>query len=242
MIINQTLARHRFPDEDPVGKRIRFDEMMAWTPWVEIVGVAGDVKEHGLGQPVGDEIYGVFREGFANHLIARTALDPKGMAAAIRAAVHDVDPLVAIDQVDTVERAQYDSMASPRLMTLLLGIFAGLAVVISCSGIAAVMALTVSQRTREIGIRMALGAKSTSVVSMVLRQGLALVFAGTALGMAGAAALTRLLSSFLYGTSPTDLVTFAAVSVLFLIVTAIACFIPARLVTRIDPLIALRQE
>jgi ABC-type antimicrobial peptide transport system permease subunit len=144
--------------------------------------------------------------------------------------------------VDTVERAQYDSMASPRLMTLLLGIFAGLAVQISCSGIAAVMALSVSQRTREIGIRMALGARSSSVVNMMLRQGLALVLAGTALGMAGAAVLTRLLSSFLYGTSPTDLVTFAAVSLLFLIVTAIACFIPARLVTRIDPLVALRQE
>ena len=127
-------------------------------------------------------------------------------------------------------------------MSLLLAIFAGLAVVISCSGIAAVMALAVSQRTREIGIRTALGARGGSVVSMVLRQGLTLALAGTALGMAGAAALTRLLSSFLYGTSPTDLVTFAAVSLLFLIVSAIACFIPARLVTRIDPLVALRQE
>jgi len=242
VIINQSLARHRFPNEDPVGKRIRFDEMMSWTPWVEIVGVAGDVKEYGLGQPAGDEIYGIIRNGFVNRLIARTSLDPNSMAAVIRATVHDVDPLVAIDQLDTVERAEYDSMASPRLMTLLLGIFAGLAVVISCSGIAAVMALAVSQRTREIGIRMALGANRSAVVSMVLRQGLALVLAGTALGMAGAAALSRLLSTFLYGTSPTDLLTFAAVSMLFLIVAAIACFIPARLVTRIDPLIALRQE
>ena len=127
-------------------------------------------------------------------------------------------------------------------MAFLLGIFAGLAVVISCSGIAAVMALAVSQRTREIGVRMALGARTASIVGMVLRQGLALALAGTVVGMAGAAALTHLLSAFLYGTSPTDLVTFIAVPLLFLIVSAVACFIPARQVTSIDPLVALRQE
>jgi putative ABC transport system permease protein len=241
-IINETMARHHFRNENPIGKRLRFDQGIEWTPWVEIVGVAGDVKEYGLERPVTDEVYGVFRNGFVGRLIARTTLDPDRMAPVMRAAIHDVDPLVAVGDVETVERAEYDSMASPRLMSLLLGIFAGLAVVISCSGIAAVMALAVSQRTHEIGIRMALGAGGGSVVSMVLRQGIVLALAGTALGMAGAAALTRLLATFLYGTSPTDLATFFAVSLLFLLVAAVACFIPAHQVTSIDPLVALRQE
>jgi putative ABC transport system permease protein len=241
-LINESMARRRFPNENPIGKRIRFDEGMEWTSWVTIVGVAADVKEYGLERPVGDEIYAVFRNGFVNRLIVRTALEPGSMREAIRAAVHEVDPLIAIDRVDTVERAEYDSMASPRVMTFLLTIFAGLAGVISCSGIAAVMALSVSQRTREMGVRMALGARPASIVSMVLRQGLGLALIGTVFGMAGAAALTRSLSAFLYGTSPTDLVTFMLVPLLFLIVSAIACFISARQVTTIDPLVALRQE
>src|SRR5258708_3058926 len=216
--------------------------MMGWSSWSEIVGVAGDVKEYGLERAVVDEIYGVFRNGFLGRLIVRTAVDPDRMAPVVRAALRDIDPLVAVGNVDTVERAEYNSMASPRLMALLLGIFAGLAVVISCSGIAAVMALAVSQRTREIGIRMALGARGGSVVNMVLGQGLVLALVGTAIGMAGAAALTRLLSTFLYGTSATDLATFAAVSLLFLLVAGVACFIPAHQVTSIDPLVALRQE
>ena len=125
---------------------------------------------------------------------------------------------------------------------MLLGLFAALALLISASGIAAVMALSVSQRTNELGIRMALGASRESVVYMMVRQGLVLALAGTLAGIVGALALTRLLSSLLYATSPTDALTFAAVSLLFLTVAAIACFIPARQATVIDPLVALRQE
>jgi putative ABC transport system permease protein len=127
-------------------------------------------------------------------------------------------------------------------MTILLGLFAGLAVFISATGIAAVMALAVRQRTNELGIRMALGAQRSRIVTMVVKQGLGLALAGTAFGIAGAIALTRLLKTLLYDTSPTDLVTFCAVSLLFLTVAAVACFIPARQVTAIDPLLALRQE
>jgi putative ABC transport system permease protein len=243
VIINESMARRRFPNENAVGKRVRFDEgMTSWTPWEEIVGVAADVKEYGLEHAVADQIYGIYRNAWVNRLIIRTAQDPTNMREVIRAAIHEVEPLIAIDRVDTIERAEYDSMASPRVMTFLLAIFAGLAVVISCSGIAAVMALSVSQRTREIGVRMALGARAGSIVGMVLRQGLGLALAGTIFGMAGATALTRSLSTFLYGTSPTDLVTFLLVPLLFLVVSAVACFIPARQVTSIDPLAALRQE
>jgi len=238
-IINQTMARHFWPNEDPIGKRLSFDNRASWS---EIVGIAGDVKEYGLDRPAVDELYLAYRGGFVNRLVVRTMLDPQAAAPAVRAAIRDVDPLLAIDQVESVERAEYDSMASPRVMAFLLGIFAGLAVAISASGIAAVMALTVSQRTREIGVRMALGAQRRTIVRMVVQQGLGLALAGAAVGLAGAAGLTRLLSNFLYGTSPTDVPTFVAISLLFLVVAAIACFIPAGQVTSIDPLTALREE
>jgi ABC-type antimicrobial peptide transport system permease subunit len=182
------------------------------------------------------------RNGFANRLIARTTVEPQGMATAIRAAIREIHPMIAIDQVKTVERAEYESMTSPRVMTALLGLFAGLAALISASGIAAVMALSVSRRRREIGVRMALGARSGSIVGMVLRQGLGLALAGTVLGIAGAAGLTRLLSIFLYGTGPTDPLTFVGVSALFLLVAASASYVPARQVTSIDPLSTLRQD
>ena len=239
LIVNQTMARNQFPGEDPIGKRISFDN---GNTWAEIVGVAGDVKEYGLDKPVTDEIYRAFRSGFANRLVVRTAADPKAMAPIVRAAVREIDPMIAIDMVDTIERAEYDSMASPRVMTFLLGMFAALAVIISASGIAAVMALTVSQRTREIGVRIALGAHPGRIVSMVVRQGLTLALAGAVVGTLGALGLTQMLSTLLFGTSPTDVPTYIGVTTLFLAVAVIACLIPARQVTSIDPLAALRQD
>jgi putative ABC transport system permease protein len=192
---------------------------------------------------MGDEIYvPVAQNGFTGNLVLRTAADPMTISPAVRNALHDIDPQLAIDQVSTVERLQHESITAPRVITILLGIFAGLALAISACGIAAVMALSVRQRTQELGIRMALGAAPDSIVRMVVRQGLALAVAGTVLGIGGAIALTRLLSTLLYDTSPTDVFTFVAVSVLFLLIAALACFIPARQVTEIDPLIALRQE
>jgi len=242
VIINETMARRRFPNENPLGKRIRWDGGMGWESWDEIIAVAGDVTEYGLNRAPHDEVYVVMRNGFANRLIARTTVDPQSMATAIRATIREIHPLIAIDQVKTVERAEYESMTSPRVMAALLGLFAGLAALISGSGIAAVMALSVSRRRREIGVRMALGARSGSIVGMILRQGLGLALAGTVLGIAGAAGLTRLLSTFLYGTSPTDPLTFVGVTGLFLLVAASASYVPARQVTSIDPLSALRQD
>lgn len=239
-VINQTMARHRWPTEDPIGKRVSFDQGQHW---VTVAGVVGDTKEYGLDRPMGDEIYlALAQNGFAVNLVARTAAEPLTISPLVRAALHEVDPQLAVDSVQTVERFQQESLASPRATTILLGIFAALAVVISAFGIAAVMALSVRQRTQELGIRMALGAAPDSILRMVVRQGLALAIAGTVVGIAGAIVLTRLLSSLLYDTSPTDLPTFAAVSLLFLTIAAVACFIPARQVTTIDPLIALRAE
>jgi putative ABC transport system permease protein len=239
-VINQSLARHRWLSEDPVGKRITFDNGKTW---IQIVGIVGDVREYGLEKSVGDELYLPFAQGnFGNKLVVRTSADPSSVSALVRSAVRKIDSQIAIDQVDTMERLQHESMASPRTTTILLGIFATLALVISATGIAGVMALSISQRTHELGVRMALGQQKSSILQMVVGQGLMLAISGTALGMIGAIVIGRALSSLLYNTSPTDLKTYAAVSVVFLVCATLACLLPARRVTLIDPSTALRQE
>ena len=239
-IINQTLARHRWPSQDPVGQRISLDD---GKHWAQIVGVVGDVREYGLGRAPEDEVYmPVFQTGFGDRLVVRTVADPLSIAPVLRSAIRSVDPQIAIDQVNSIERLQEESVASPRITAILLGIFAGLALLISATGIAGVMALSVSQRSHELGIRMALGQSRGSLVQMLLEQGLILAGAGTILGIAGALALGRLLASLLYNTSTRDIVTFAAVSLVFLVVASAACMLPAHRVTLIDPSTALRQE
>ena len=240
-VINQTMARHRWPTEEPIGKHVRFQGGNGG--WMTVVGVVGDAQEYGLGRKVLDEIYTPLdQSGFAGNLVVRTTFQPTNLAPLVRAAIRDVDPLLAVDQISTVESLEQESITSPRVMTILMGLFAVLATVVSACGIAAVMALAVSQRSHELGLRMALGAQRNAIVTMVVRQGLALAIGGTAIGIAGALVMTRLLASLLYDTSPTDLLTFAGISALFLTVAAVASFIPARQVTSIDPLIALRQE
>jgi putative ABC transport system permease protein len=239
-MINRSMARHRWPNQDPVGKRISFDRGQTW---FKIVGIVGDVKEYGLTRSTSDEVYVTNdQSGFGNRLILRTAMDPVVIAPVVRAALREIDPQLAVDRVSTVEQLKEDSVGSQRVTTILLGLFAALAVLISASGIAAVMALAVSQRTRELGIRMALGASRESVMRSVIQHGLGLAVFGIVAGIAGAFAGTRFLASLLYATSPTDVVTFAAVSVLFVAVAVAACAIPARQVTLIDPMVALRQE
>jgi ABC-type antimicrobial peptide transport system permease subunit len=206
------------------------------------VGIAGDVREYGLNRPPIGGIYQALQRGFVNRLVVRSGGNRETEARMLRAAVRELDPLLAIDQVQTVEEAEHESLAPPRVMTFLMTIFASLALLISASGIAAVMALSVSQRTREIGVRMALGARRRSVVGMIVRQGIVLAAAGVLAGTFFAALLTKLLASLLYATGPRDLATFAAIPVVFLLVAAIACFVPARQATSIDPLMALRQE
>jgi predicted permease len=250
-VINQAMARQGWPSEDPIGQRIAF----AFRPdaWITIIGVVSDTREYGLANPTKNEIYMPMAQNFPNattasigaftgNLIVRTSFDPSAVTPLVRAALHDVDPFMGLDQIGTIEHFQYESMAPPRVTTTLLGVFAVLALLISTSGIAAVMTLSVTQRTRELGIRMALGAERRALIAMVVRHGLTLALIGIAAGICGAMALTRLLATLLYATSPTDVMTFMAVSLLFLAVGAAACFVPARQVTAIDPLIALREE
>jgi predicted permease len=238
-IVNRTMARHRWPNEDPVGKRVN----LGGQNWITIEGVVGDTREYGLQHPTLDELYlPADQAGGATSLVVRADATADALLQSVRAAVHEADPLLAIDQVNTLERFEFDSLTPSRLMTILLGIFAGLGVLISASGIAAVMALAVTQRTHELGVRLALGARHGAIVGMVVRQGLVLALCGTAVGALAAAVLARLASTLLYATSPTDLPTYAAVAVVFLAVAALACYLPARQVTAIDPLSALRQE
>jgi predicted permease len=239
-IVNQIMARHRWPTEDPIGKRVSFDEGKTW---ITVVGVIGDAREYGLEHPAKDEFYTpIAQSGTGTNLVVRTMTEPESIAPLIRTAIHDVDPYLAVDQVETLEHLRSESVASPRVTTILLGIFAALALLISASGIVGIMALSVSQRTRELGIRMALGQPKSSVVHLVVRQGLAVAVTGTALGLMGALVLGRLLSSLLFETSPTDASTFVAVCLLFIAVAAFSCFVPARRATLIDPFTALRQE
>jgi predicted permease len=235
-VINETFARHRWPNQDPIGQHISLDD---GKHWAEIVGIVGDVREYGLAKAPEDQLY---LPGLANWLIVRTAADPSSLSSLITSTIHSIDPQIAIDRISSIERLQQESVASPRITTILLGIFAALALAISATGIAGVMALSVSQRSHELGIRMALGQSRSSIVQMLLQQGLLLAVAGTGLGIVGALALGRLLASLLYNTSTRDVLTFVGVSFLFLFVAGLACMLPAHRVTLIDPSNALRQE
>jgi putative ABC transport system permease protein len=229
VLINEAMKRQYWPNENPIGKRISGDNGKTW---VMIVGVVGDVREFGLDQRVTPEFYTPHSEGAApSVLIVRTMADPRGLAAAITQAVHEVDSQTAITHVLTLEQARSESMASPRVTASLLALFAGLALLIAAAGIGGIMALTVSQRTREIGIRMALGAKPANVMRMVLGQ-----------GIVGALALTRLVKTLLFEVAPNDPITFASVAVTLIVAATVASFLPARRAASIDPIIALRSE
>jgi putative ABC transport system permease protein len=239
-IINQSVQRRLWPNEDPIGKRVSYDGGKTWTT---VVGVVGDVREFGLDRPPISEMYvPVAQSGGMSTLIVRTAANPQGMARRMREVVHEVDSQTAITHEMTVEQARNESLVSPRLTATLLGLFAGLALLIAAAGIGAIMALAVSQRVREIGIRMALGARPADILRMVLEQGLALTFLGVAIGAAGALALTGLAKSLLFEVAPTDPVTFVGVAVVLVAAAVAASYLPARRAAGVDPIDALRCE
>jgi predicted permease len=239
-VINQSTARHRWNEEDPIGRRVSFDRGQTWTT---VIGVVADVKQYGLDREPTDEIYiPLAQSGFANNLLVRTAADPMSIATLMRDAVYQIDPETAIDRVQTLEHVREDAVASPRLTAILLAMFAALALVITAAGIAGVMALSVSQRTHELGVRLALGATPSRVLGMVMRQGMYYVATGLAIGIAGALLLGRLMSALLFAVEPNDPITFIAVSAVLMAVAAAACLVPALRVTSIDPMLALRSE
>jgi putative ABC transport system permease protein len=240
VIINEAMKRQFWPNEDPLGRRVTSD---GGEHWGQIVGIVGDVREFGLNHPPVSELYVPQAKSPApGTLLVRTTAEPRSMAKALTAAVHEVDPQMAVTRILTLEQARYESMASPRVTASLLGIFAGLALVIATAGIGGVMALMVSQRVREIGIRIALGARPASILQMVLRQGMLLAVLGVGMGIAGAAALTGLLKSLLFEVPPTDVLTFSGVGLTLLAAAALASYVPARRAASVDPNVALRAD
>jgi len=238
-VVNEALARHLWPGEDPIGRQIPlFDNPLS------VVGVVGNSRHEGLSQDVDGEIYVPYLQQLdpSMQLAVRTAAEPTTLVSAIRAQVLAVDPGEPIYRVSTMEQTLSESLAPRRFNMLLLGIFAGLALALATVGIYGVIAFSVTQRTHEIGIRMALGAERSRVLGLIVRQGLRLTLASVIIGLAGAWALTRFLTSFLFGVRATDLATFAVVSVVLVVVSILASYIPARRATKVDPMVALRYE
>ncbi len=246
LLVNERLANTFYPGESAVGRRIRpsgVDE------WFTVVGVVGDVKQAGVSTPSSTELF-FFNPQAAQSggnvsrtvsLVIRTEREPLAIAPAVERIVRDLDPTLPVANVRTMEQNVAGTMAQPRFLTLLLGVFGGVALLLASVGTYGVMAHLVAQRNREIGIRIAMGAEPGSVRGLVLRQGLGLAALGLGLGLIGALGLTRFLSSQLYGVGTTDPRTFVAVPLVLGAVALLACYIPARRATRIDPMEALRE-
>jgi predicted permease len=242
-IINERLARRLWPNEDPVGKTILVPDMLEPEPR-QIVGVVGDVRHYGLAEEPPIEIYRPAYQAYWPFftLVVRGSLDPMQLANSVRQAVWSVDKDQPIDAVRTMEQLAGDSVALPRASMVLLAIFAGVAVLLAALGIYSVMSYTVTQRTQEIGLRMALGARRGDVLRLVAGEAMLIALIGVGLGLTGAWLLTRFLASLLYGVRPTDPATFVAVSALLAAVALFASYIPARRATHVDPMVALRYE
>jgi predicted permease len=238
-VLNNSLAGHLWPGENPVGKQLPLADGA-----LTVVGVVGDSRHEGLSQEVDGEIYVPYLQepDPSMQLAVRTGSDPGTVVSAVRSQVMTVDSTQPVYHVSTLEQTLSDSLAPRRFNMLLLGIFAALALALATVGIYGVMAFSVTQRTHEIGIRMALGAERSSVLGLIVRQGLRLTLAGVITGLVGAWALTRFLTSFLYGVRATDLATFAVVSAVLVVVSILASYIPARRATKVDPVVALRYE
>ena len=237
VIVNQTMAAHYWPGQDPIGARLSGDDRR----WARVVGIVADARQQ-LSRAPGDELYiPMFQSGqLSSNWLVRTEGDPGALAGDVRTAVRDLDADQPVDQFRTLAEVRLSSLDSPRLTATLLGVFASLALLITAAGIAGVVAFSVNQRTQEFGIRMALGADRTSLLALVLRQGLVLVLAGLGIGAAGALVLARVMTTLLFGVEPTDALTFLSVAIVLIAVAATACLIPARRAASVDPLVALR--
>jgi len=247
VIINQSLAKTYFPNQEPIGKRLElpFGDGTGTTKF-QIIGVVRDVKHRTeLGSEYSPELYLPYAQlPFLGQmsLVARTQGEPGSLAKAIQNEVAALDHEIVLSDVKTMEQYLSNAVAQPRFSALLFGLFALLALLLAAIGLYSVMAYAVSQRTREVGIRMALGAQTASVFRLMIAQGLKLTLLGVGVGLAGAFALTRLMKTLLFGVKATDPVTFAVIALLLTLVALLACYLPARRATKVDPMIALRSE
>src|SRR6266850_4883519 len=243
VIVNETLARKYWPNQDPIGKRMRFMGPIERNPWIQVVGMVKDVK-HELKLPITEDYYLPHTQDAWQSmvLVAKTKVDPLTLAAPIRQEVGAIDKDQPVFDVHTMREVRAISLALYSFSSVMLSIFAGVALLLAAIGIYGVMSYAVTQRTQEIGIRMALGARVRDVLKLVVRNGMSLALIGVIVGLAGAYGLTRLLASLLVGVAPTDILTFSIVTFGLLLVALLACYIPARRATKVDPLVALRYE
>jgi len=240
IVINEAFAEAFWPRGEALGKRINFCSLAPDPCWTTIVGVVGNVHQHGLDGATTYDSYGT--GGWMPFTVIRTTTDPAALSQAVIAETRKFDPDLPVSHVTSLDTLVAESISPRRFSTVLLSLFAGLALLLAMIGVYAVMSYAVALRTKEIGLRIALGARPGDVCRMILSEGLCLISGGTVLGLAGAVALTKLLSSLLYGVTASDPVTFCAVVVLLGAAALIACYVPARRAMMVDPIAALHQD
>jgi putative ABC transport system permease protein len=241
------MAQHCWPGENPLGKRVKDAGSSTWAKASTVVGVVGNVRDVRLDYEYGPRFYEPFqRLGYMPYafLMVRmqSGLDPLTLTKTIRREIKALAPNTSAPEIGSVEKELFDSTESYRTYMKFIGFFAGVGLFLSVIGIYGVMSYSVARRTHEIGVRMALGAERSDVFKLVIKKGLILIVVGLAIGAGGALAVTRVLRSLLFGVTPTDPMTFVAVSLLLMVVGLGACYIPARRATKIDPMVALRYE
>jgi putative ABC transport system permease protein len=244
-VINETFAKRAFPDEDPIGKLVKYGSAESKDPWIRIVGIVRDFRHYRLPQPMGPALYMPYAvwPGLSQTLVIRTQLeDPYSLVPAIRSVLRSLDPQLALYNVKTMRDAVDESFWRQRLQSEVLGVFAALAVLLAVVGIYGLISFSVVERTREIGVRVALGASRRAVLTLVVSQGLRLLVVGLILGLAVALLLSRTIASLLYGVEPTDVPTLLIVCATLAGVTVLATYIPAMRAARVDPLIAMRAD
>jgi putative ABC transport system permease protein len=245
VVISEKTAQHFWHGQDPIGRRLKPGSSTSNTPWREVIGIVKDVRQNDFIAPPKMQMYFTYRQLkdlAPNALVIRTSIEPLSLAASARDAIWSVDKDQTVADIDTMEHIVAEAVARQRFSMLLLGLFATLALLLASVGIYGVMTYSVAQRTHEIGIRIALGARRADVLQMTIKQGLRLVGAGMILGLAAAFILTRVLESLLFGISATDPVTFFGISLVLLAVAILASYLPALRATKVDPIIALRAQ
>jgi putative ABC transport system permease protein len=245
VVISEKTAKYYWPNQDPIGKRLKLGATNDDVPWFTVVGVVKDIRQNDFIAEPKMQMYFSYKQVkdlVANALVVRTSVDPLSLAMPVRNAIWSVDKDQPVANINSMEIIVADAVARQRFSMLLLAIFAALALVLAAVGIYGVMSYTVAQQTRDIGIRIALGAKQRDVLKMTLNQGLKLVGLGLGIGLPAAFILTRVMSSLLFGISATDPITFLSISLVVLAVALLASYIPALRATKIDPMVALRAQ
>jgi putative ABC transport system permease protein len=245
VVISEKTAQHFWPGQDPIGRRLKPGSSTSNTSWHEVIGIVKDVRQNDFIAAPKMQMYFTYRQLkdlAPNALVVRTSIEPLSLAASVRDAIWSVDKDQTVADIDTMEHIVAEAVARQRFSMLLLGLFATLALLLASVGIYGVMSYSVAQRTHEIGIRIALGARRGDVLQMTIKQGLKLVGTGMIVGLAAAFLLTRVLQTLLFGISPTDPITFLGISLVLLAVAILASYIPALRATKVDPLVALRAQ